>query len=72
MVDGVKKWTPCSPGDPEKVEMTYNDVKSNELQPPVVTLRDFENALDESSPTVNQAEIDRQTKWTNDFGVDGA
>ena len=37
--------TPCSPGDPAAMEMTWNDVQSNNLFEPPVTFRDFEKSL---------------------------
>ncbi len=64
--------TPCSPGDPDKIEMTYNDVKSDELLAPETTLKDFEVALDDSHPTVSKDDIEKQIDWTNEFGSEGA
>ncbi|RKK94009.1 hypothetical protein BFJ68_g15344 [Fusarium oxysporum] len=64
--------TPCSPGDPEKIEMTYDDVSSDELLAPDVALKDFEMALDDSHPTVSKDDIARQIEWTNEFGSEGA
>jgi vacuolar protein-sorting-associated protein 4 len=70
--DGKRMLTPCSPGDPEKIEMTYDDVKSDELLAPDVALQDFEVALEDSHPTVGKEDIAKQVEWTNNFGSDGA
>lgn len=72
MKDGSRMLTPCSPGDPEKIEMTYDDVKSDELLAPDVTVKDFEVALEDSHPTVSREDIDKQVEWTNEFGSEGA
>lgn len=64
--------TPCSPGDPERIEMTYDDVKSDELLAPIVQRKDFELALDDSHPTVSKDDIAKQIDWTNEFGSEGA
>ncbi|KAJ4861754.1 P-loop containing nucleoside triphosphate hydrolase protein [Trichoderma afarasin] len=72
MKDGKRMLTPCSPGDPEKIEMTYDDVKPEELSAPDVTLQDFEIALADSHPTVSKDDIEKQIEWTNEFGSEGA
>lgn len=72
MSNGKRMLTPCSPGDPEKMEMTYDDVNSDELLPPDVVLKDFEVALEDSHPTVSKEDIERQVEWTNEFGSEGA
>lgn len=72
MKDGKRMLTPCSPGDPEKIEMTYDDVNSDELYAPDVALKDFTMALDDSHPTVSKDDIQKQIDWTNEFGSEGA
>ncbi|KAI9905061.1 hypothetical protein N3K66_001590 [Trichothecium roseum] len=70
--DGQRMLMPCSPGDPQRIEMTYDDVKSEELLAPDVQLKDFELALEDSHPTVSKDDIVRQIEWTNEFGSEGA
>ncbi|ATY65625.1 vacuolar sorting-associated VPS4 [Cordyceps militaris] len=72
MKDGNRMLTPCSPGDAEKIEMTYDDVKSEELLAPDVALQDFQVALDDSHPTVSKDDVAKQIDWTNEFGSEGA
>ncbi|KAH0598813.1 hypothetical protein MHUMG1_02925 [Metarhizium humberi] len=72
MKDGKRMLTPCSPGDPEKIEMTYDGVNSDELMAPDVSLKDFEMALEDSHPTVSKEDIEKQIDWTNEFGSEGA
>lgn len=72
MKGGKRMLTPCSPGDPDRIEMTYEDVKSDELLPPDVMLKDFEMALEDSHPTVSKEDIAKQIDWTNEFGSEGA
>lgn len=64
--------TPCSPGDIQNIEMTYDDVNADELLAPDVVLKDFEMALEDSHPTVSRGDIERQIEWTNEFGSEGA
>lgn len=61
--------TPCSPGDPEAIEMTWMDIKSEELLEPELTLQDFIRAVQTARPTVNKDDIERHTSFTSDFGV---
>jgi len=68
MVDGKKKWTPCSPGDPEAEEKTWTDVDGEELQEPGLKLNDFVRAIENVRPTVTQEDIKRHIEWTNDSG----
>ncbi|KAF4508623.1 hypothetical protein G6O67_004975 [Ophiocordyceps sinensis] len=72
MMDGKRMLTPCSPGDPQNIEMTYDDVNPDELLAPDVMLKDFELALEDSHPTVAKGDVERQIEWTNEFGSEGA
>lgn len=64
--------TPCSPGDPEGREATYDDVGPDELLAPDVTLKDFELALAESRPSVSPDDIAKQADWTAMYGSEGS
>ncbi|KAL4068967.1 AAA-domain-containing protein [Scleroderma citrinum] len=66
------KWTPCSPGDPDAVEKSWNDVESDELQEPPLKLADFLKSLENVRPTVTEADIKRHDEWTQESGNDGA
>ncbi|RUS16290.1 hypothetical protein BC938DRAFT_476629 [Jimgerdemannia flammicorona] len=61
--------TPCSPGDPGAVEMTWMDVKSEELLEPDLNMQDFIRAVQTARPTVNKDDIKRHTSFTSDFGA---
>lgn len=39
------RWTPCSPGDPDRVEMTTDSIKPNEIHVPSLCRYDLEMAL---------------------------
>jgi vacuolar protein-sorting-associated protein 4 len=71
-IDGQKKLTPCSPGDPAAKEMTYADVESDELHAPDVEIKDFTLALEDTHPTVSNDDVQKQIDWTNEFGSEGA
>ena len=64
----LTKWTPCSPGDPEAVEKTWQDVGSDELLEPPLKLADFLLSLESTPPTVTEADIKRNESWTKESG----
>ena len=72
MVDGQQKFMPCSPGDPEAIEMTWEDVQSEELLEPLVERKDFIKAIKSSRPTVSEVDLKRNEEWTHEFGSEGA
>ncbi|KLT43753.1 putative ATPase [Cutaneotrichosporon oleaginosum] len=68
----VKKLTPCSPGAPGAIEKTWGDVNSEELQEPLLGVRDFERAIQVNRPTVSLADIQKHIDFTNESGGEGA
>ncbi len=64
----VVQWTPCSPGDPEAVEKTWNDVETTELMEPPLKYKDFVQAADSVRPTVTQDDIRKHVEWTTEAG----
>ncbi|KXJ90008.1 P-loop containing nucleoside triphosphate hydrolase protein [Microdochium bolleyi] len=71
MHDDVKRLTPCSPGDADAKEMSWEDVESELLLEPVVDFRDFVKAIKGSRPTVSKEDLDRNSEWTKEFGSEG-
>ncbi|KAL1867153.1 hypothetical protein VTK73DRAFT_4315 [Phialemonium thermophilum] len=71
-VDGETKYTPCSPGDPDAIEMTWEQVSSEQLLEPRVEKKDFIRAIKASRPTVSEADLKRNEEWTREFGSEGA
>ncbi|KAF3908474.1 Spastin [Orbilia brochopaga] len=67
-----KKLTPCSPGDKGAQEMTWVDVKSEDLAEPPLVLKDFVKAVQSSRPTVSQDDVKKSNDWTAEFGSEGA
>lgn len=63
--------TPCSPGDPNAVEMTWMDVPSEKLHEPVVCMADMRRSLTSTKPTVNENDLEKLKKFTEDFGQEG-
>jgi vacuolar protein-sorting-associated protein 4 len=63
--------TPCSGSDPHAVEMTWMEVPSDKLMEPLVTMNDFMKSLKNARPTVNQKELEKQIKFTEEFGQEG-
>jgi len=66
------KWTPCSPGDPKAVEKAWAQIGSDELLEPPLKIADFLKSLDNTRPTVTQADIAKHDQWTMESGNDGA
>ncbi|SPN99214.1 probable vacuolar sorting protein VPS4 [Cephalotrichum gorgonifer] len=64
-VDGQKKYAPCSPGDPEAVEMSLSSIKDTELAVPLVEFRDVVKALKDSAPTSNAKSLEKYVEWAN-------
>lgn len=63
---------PCSPGDPNAVAMTANDITEPKLVMPLpVTKIDFFKALRSARPSVSQADIEEHIKFTAEFGQEG-
>lgn len=63
--------TPCSPGDPAAIEMTWVDVPTDKLMEPVVTVKDFLLAVKMARPSVSKDDLVKQEKFTTDFGLEG-
>lgn len=63
--------TPCSPGDPDAIEKNWTEIGGDELLEPPLTLNDFLKATNTTKPTVNQADLSQQIKFTQDFGQEG-
>lgn len=66
--DGAEKLTPCSPGAPGAMEMTWVDVDPEALLEPPLELKDFVKAVKMSRPTVSKADIQKSDDWTKEFG----
>ncbi|XP_039286829.1 vacuolar protein sorting-associated protein 4 [Nilaparvata lugens] len=63
--------TPCSPGSPGAIEMTWMDVPGDKLYEPAVTMTDMLKSLATSKPTVNDDDMKKLDKFTEDFGQEG-
>ncbi|XP_065213744.1 vacuolar protein sorting-associated protein 4 [Planococcus citri] len=63
--------TPCSPGTPGAIEMSWVDVPSDKLFEPPVTMNDMLRSLATQKPTVNDEDMARLNKFTEDFGQEG-
>lgn len=71
--DGPRQlWLACSPGDREGVEMTLDQIESEELCEPPVTIADMLAALSTQKPTVGEADLKQQIKFTQEFGQEGS
>ncbi|XP_007439838.1 vacuolar protein sorting-associated protein 4B [Python bivittatus] len=67
----VDLFTPCSPGEPSAIEMTWMDVPGDKLLEPVVSMADMLRSLANTKPTVNEQDLEKLKKFTEDFGQEG-
>lgn len=63
--------TPCSPGVPGAEPMSWMDVPSDKLYEPPVTMSDILRSLATQKPTVNDEDLQKLEKFTEDFGQEG-
>eukprot|EP01098_Paradermamoeba_levis_P007568 TRINITY_DN3130_c0_g1_i4.p1 TRINITY_DN3130_c0_g1~~TRINITY_DN3130_c0_g1_i4.p1 ORF type:complete len:448 (-),score=145.63 TRINITY_DN3130_c0_g1_i4:112-1284(-) len=63
--------TPCSPGDPEAMEMTWVEVEPTKLFEPKISYNDILRALRSNRASVNKDDLDKYEKFTHDFGQEG-
>jgi len=62
--------TPCSPGAQGAIEMSWMDVPGDKLLEPVVGKDDLNRAIDSVHPSVNEDDLGKYKKFTDDFGQD--
>ncbi|KAI6182194.1 Vesicle-fusing ATPase [Aphelenchoides bicaudatus] len=60
--------TPCSPGDPDAIPMTWTNVPSDKLAEPVVNMSDVLRSLASTKPTVNASDLQKLEDFKKDFG----
>lgn len=65
-------WLSCSPAEQGAVEMTLDQIQSDELCEPPVTMNDMLAALNTQKPTVGEKDLDQQKKFTQEFGQEGS
>lgn len=63
--------TPCLPGDPGAISMRWTDVPGDKLFEPIITMEDAMRSLSTSKPTVNDEDLEKLRKFTEDFGQEG-
>jgi vacuolar protein-sorting-associated protein 4 len=63
--------TPCSPGDPQGIEMTWVNIDGDLLVEPIITKKDMLLSLSTQKPTVNDKDLEKQRQFTNEFGQEG-
>ncbi|KAI8852884.1 P-loop containing nucleoside triphosphate hydrolase protein [Chytridium lagenaria] len=63
--------TPCSPGAEGAMEMSWIDVGPDELLEPDLTISDFMRAVKNGRKSVNDEDVSKYTKWTEEFGQEG-
>lgn len=64
-------YTPCSPGDPQAIEMNWTEIEGDDLLEPTLCLQDFLKSLQTTRPTVSDEDIKDHVRFTTDFGQEG-
>jgi len=62
---------PCTPGDPEAIEMNWMQVEGSKLKEPEITFNDFLKSLKQTRPSVSSDDISKHIKFTEEFGQEG-
>lgn len=63
--------TPCSPGDENAIEMSWDAIEGDQLLEPDLGLNDFLKAATTTRPTVNKKDLEQQIQFTTEFGQEG-
>ncbi|KAH8023409.1 hypothetical protein HPB51_014524 [Rhipicephalus microplus] len=63
--------TPCTPGSPGAIEMSWMDVPGEKLLEPTVTMSDMLLSLSTAKPTVRKDDLRKLKKFLDDFGEEG-
>lgn len=63
--------SPCSPGAPGAVEMSWTQVPGDKLLEPLMNITDMLMSLNTIKPTVNEKDLEKLQKFTEDFGQEG-
>ncbi|NXI58069.1 VPS4B protein, partial [Chloroceryle aenea] len=67
----IDLFTPCPPGDPKAIEMTWMEVPGYKLLEPQVSMADMLTSLASTNPTVNEQDLENLKKFTEDVGQEG-
>ncbi|XP_058127842.1 vacuolar protein sorting-associated protein 4-like [Anopheles ziemanni] len=62
---------PCSPGEEGAIEMTWVDLPGDKLYEPPVTMNDMLKSLASTKASVNDEDMKKLDKFTEDFGQEG-
>lgn len=64
-------WTPCSPGDPDGVTATWQELNGEDVVEPAITKQHFLRSLKETPRSVSEADCKQHEVWTREFGQEG-
>ncbi|KAI6203507.1 Vesicle-fusing ATPase [Aphelenchoides besseyi] len=60
--------SPCSPGHPGAMQMEWQQIPSDKLAEPIVSMNDVMRSLLSTKPTVNQNDLQKLEEFKKDFG----
>jgi len=64
-------YMPCSPGEPDAVELTWKDIPSGKIIEPPVSAKDFRRALTSGRSSVRDEDVTRLKDFTEKYGILG-
>jgi len=63
--------SPCSPGDPAAIEMSWTEVPGDKLKEPEVTMNDFLKSVRTIKPSVGDNDVREHESFTATYGENG-
>ncbi|OQV18968.1 Vacuolar protein sorting-associated protein 4B [Hypsibius exemplaris] len=68
----VDLYSPCSPGSPGAVEMSFHDVPGDQLLEPKITMNDMLRAVSQTKPAVTETDLIKLKEFTEEYGQEGS
>ena len=65
------RYVPCSPGDPDAIEMTWGEIPHDKLMLLPISRRDYLKSIEDTKPSVDPSTLERYEEWTRTFGNNG-
>jgi len=69
--ENIELLSPCEKNDVGAIPMTLNDLKGEQLLPPILTVEDFKKALKTSKASVSKEDLEEYNKFTSTYGSSG-
>lgn len=64
------QYMPCSPEEPDAIEMVWTQIPETQFKEPKLTMVDFTKSLSSQRPSITPEEIDRYKSFLEDWGME--